>query len=93
MMGMALSDAIPIGAGTFLPPVADGILGHVFNKDFWRNEDIWKGREFPTFEKSQEYTPKTSPVFKFLGKTTSKMGIGLSPARLEYQLRRCWSTI
>ena len=86
MMGMALADAIPIGAGTFLPPVADGILGHVFNKDFWRNEDIWKGREFPTFEKSQEYTPKTSPVFKFLGKTTSKMGIGLSPARLEYQL-------
>ena len=83
---MAKSEAIPFNYTT-LPPTLDAVLGYTFNKDFWRNEDIWKGREFPEEQKGLEYTPKTHPFFVKVGEKIPSV----SPVRMKYMLEQ-WAT-
>ncbi len=73
----SIKDFIPI-ARSWLPPSMSAYLGYVQNKDFWRNEEIWKyGDVEPTGE---EYTAQTHPFFINAGR------LGLSPERAKYAL-------
>ncbi len=71
-------DFIPILPSSFMPPTIDAYMGYVANKDFWRNEDIWRGQKVKPKEEYTRYTPKT---FVEVGQAT-----GLSPERLKYAL-------
>lgn len=81
MFQMAAEDAIPIGWNS-LPPSVDAAIGYMYNKDFWRNEDIWKGGELPPDAQGLEYTPKTHPFFVKVGEKFPT----ISPVRLQYSL-------
>lgn len=73
----SIKDFIPI-ARSWLPPSMSAYLGYIQNKDFWRNEEIWKyGDVEPTGE---EYTAETHPFFINAGR------LGLSPERTRYAL-------
>ena len=75
-------DLIPfLPAETMLAPLQQGILGYIFNKDFWRNEDIWKGEKLS--DKGLEYTSRVGPAYVKLGEAT-----GLSPVRTQYAVER-----
>jgi len=77
-----LSEYSPVTTQSILPPTISGVLGYVTNKDFWLNEDIWKGSDKPfSWPKSKkEFIPgKTPQVFTDLGQVT-----GLSPERMNY---------
>lgn len=72
---MALGNFFPADIQTFLPPTLSALLGYVANKDFWQNEDIWKGRTVdPQFEKYAT----TPAAWSKIGEMT-----GLSPERLR----------
>lgn len=80
---MGLQDAFPIMPTQSLPPTFDALLGYTLNKDFWSNEDIWRGPETEKF-KRMEYVPGfTHPALIEAGKHT-----GLSPTRLGYALQQ-----
>jgi hypothetical protein len=72
---MAIENALPADIQTSLPPVISALLGYVSNKNFWSNEDIWKGRKV---DPKLEYYASTPEGWKKLGKLT-----GLSPERLR----------
>lgn len=57
------------------PPLVKAIIGYYFNKDVWRNQDIYKGEEGLPEDEVTSYTPE---VYKPLGK------IGVSPVRTKY---------
>ncbi len=76
----AVQEFSPVGPSQVLPPTFDAFLGYVSNKDFWRNEDIWKG---PEIKAEEEYTKYTHPLFIKAGQLT-----GLSPERLRYALEQ-----
>ncbi len=76
----SIQDSIPIIPTETLPPLMDAFLGYTSNKDFWRNEDIWKG---PKVEPEEEWTRYTHPLFVRAGGLT-----GLSPERLKYGLQQ-----
>jgi len=75
-----LKDQSPIDA-TQLPPTMSAVLGYISNKDFWLNEDIWKGTDKPfSYPKSkEEFTKLTPQAYVDIGKAT-----GLSPERTKY---------
>lgn len=77
---MAAGDISPVGVRSSLPPTISALLGYATNKDFWRNEDIWKGRKVPP---AQEFTADTPPAYVQLGEAT-----GISPERTKYAVSR-----
>ena len=65
-----------------LPPTISGALGYVTNKDFWSNEDIWRGTPKPLDwpDSRHETIPLRTPsVYEDIGKVT-----GMSPERTKY---------
>ena len=76
---LAVRDFIPF-APTNLPPAVEAMLGYSANKDFWFNEDIWRG---PKIRPEEEYTRYTPEAFKRIGKAT-----GLSPERLKNSMQQ-----
>jgi len=70
---MAVTDFIPVDVGTSLPPTLAAFMTYVFNKDFWANDDVWKGREVSPKE---EYWNTTPELWKMWGEKT-----GTSPER------------
>jgi len=71
---MAATDFIPVDAGNILPPTMSAFMGYVFNKDFWRNENIWKGRR--GISPKEEFWNSTPKAWVVWGDKTS-----LSPER------------
>jgi len=71
--------------GTIIPPFADALLGYVFNKDFFRNEDIWKGE--PLSKKSLEVARGTNPAYVKLTELPV-IGEDISPERLRYAVNQ-----
>jgi hypothetical protein len=61
----------------------EAILGYAENKNFWTNDDIWKGEKVTPRE---EYTNYTHPALVEVGKLT-----GASPERLKYALSNFFS--
>lgn len=76
----AAQELITLAPQDLLPPTMDAMLGYYANKDFWRNEEIWKG---PEVIPSQEYRAYTHPAFVRLGELT-----GMSPERAQYALEQ-----
>ena len=75
---------------TTLPPSVSGIVGYATNKDFWRNEDIWRKTQKPLSfpESKEEYIPSETPQALIdIGQMT-----GLSPERLKYALEELLTT-
>jgi hypothetical protein len=81
-ISMAVKDFIPFSP-TNLPPTVDAILSYSANKDFWFNEDIWRG---PEVRPEEEYTRYTPEVYKKIGAAT-----GLSPERLKNSLQQLFT--
>lgn len=75
-------DAIPLMPETALPPTLEALLGYASNKDFWYNDDIWRG---PEVEAKEEWTYRTSLLARQLGK------VGLSPERSERALQQVFT--
>ena len=69
----AAQDFFPLMPTDSLPPTMSAMMGYYSNKDFWRNEDIWKG---PVVQAREEYTNYTHPALREIGQLT-----GLSPER------------
>lgn len=78
----SLKEMSPVDLGS-LPPTGQAIVGYLTNKDFWLNEDIWRG---PEVESSQEFTTHTHPGLVAAGEAT-----GLSPERLGYAMSRLFT--
>ena len=70
---MAATDFAPAGISN-IPPTFSSLFGYTFNKDFWKNEDIWKGRK--GVSPKEEYWNSTPKAWVMFGKATS-----LSPER------------
>jgi len=70
---MAATDFTPAGISN-IPPTFSSLFGYTFNKDFWKNEDIWKGRK--GVSPKEEYWNSTPKAWVMFGKATS-----LSPER------------
>jgi len=79
----AAQDFIPFIPTQNVPPTVDAMLGYYANKDFWMNEDIWRG---PKIEPSQEYTRFTHPALVKIGK------LGLSPEKTKYVLENFFTS-
>lgn len=77
----AAKDMIQIMPGELLPPTFGAALGYFSNKDFWKNEDIWKEGYDGAIEPGQEYTAYTNPALVKWGEAT-----GMSPERTKYAL-------
>jgi len=79
----SLSQISPVAISS-LPPTVSGTLGYMYNKDFWKNDDIWKKTDKPLGwpESKEEYIPGQTPQALIdIGSVT-----GLSPERLKYTL-------
>ena len=85
MITTAGKQSLPVVPTEALPPAIEGALTYGFNKDFWTNEDVWRGTE--QSDKTQEYTDRTPPVYvkgaEILKKAT---GIEVSPERARAAL-------
>ena len=79
----SLWDAMPAVPTSAVPPTGQAILGYAMNKDFWRNDDIWKGREV---DPNLEFTPYTHDFFVQLGEKTEGKSYEVSPARMQRSL-------
>lgn len=86
MIVQTVTDLTPVGPTDFLPPTVEAALGYVANKDFWRNEDIWKSKYAGQVEPEEEYTTYTPEFFKQAGQVT-----GMSPERLRYALSQVFT--
>jgi len=88
-----LTEMAPVDISS-LPPSVSALLGYATNKDFWRNEDIWRGTDkaakyqLPKIitgksvgGSEEEYGTRTPEMYKDIGKYT-----GLSPERIEYAI-------
>jgi lysozyme len=75
-----LMEQSPVGI-TNLPPSLSGGIGYLYNKDLWKNEDIWKeSKPFDYPRSKEEYVPgKTPQAYVDVGQTT-----GLSPERFGH---------
>lgn len=71
---MATTELMPVDAGNILPPTVSAYLGYVTNKDFWLNDDIWKGRK--DISPREEYWNTTPEAWVLWGQAT-----GMSPER------------
>jgi len=76
----AAQDFIPIIPTQKTPPSFTAMMGYFANKNFWMNQDIWKG---PEVIPREEYTNYTHPGLVKMGKLT-----GLSPERMGYALQQ-----
>ncbi|MBT7928488.1 hypothetical protein HN682_01030 [Candidatus Peregrinibacteria bacterium] len=76
MVMESFKDLVSIMPLDNLPPNISAYFGYMNNRDFWRNEDIWKGAEVE--DPTKEWTPNTHPFFFKSGQL-----LGMSPARLE----------
>ena len=83
-LAMAFEDALPIVPTGTLPPTIEAMLGYASNKNFWRNEDIWRGRK--GIDPSQEYNRYTPEAYVKVGEAT-----GLSPERTKYALEQVFT--
>lgn len=82
----AALDILPIVPdGSILPPLVKALLGYVYNKDFFRNEDVWKGEELS--KKSLEYTRQTNPAYLRLTELPL-LGENISPERMRYAVNQ-----
>lgn len=79
-IGMAFSDINPIDVIGFIPPSMSMIVGYSLNKNFWMNDDIWKGQKV---HPHAEYYSGTSKALVDVANELSKIGIEISPARME----------
>ncbi len=79
---MALDNAFRIMPTEYISPALQAFAGYMMNKDFWRNEDIWKGGGSKIKPELEAY-PNTPAFYKRFGKTT-----GLSPVRSQYWVER-----
>ncbi len=79
----ALEEIVPMMPGD-LPPMLDAFTGYQANKNFWYNQDIWKGAEV---EPSQEFTASTNQALVEFGKQT-----GMSPVRTKYALEQLFTS-
>jgi hypothetical protein len=80
-----LSQISPVGISS-LPPTVSGALGYMYNKDFWKNEDIWKKTDKPFSwpQSKQEFIPGQTPqAMVDLGSAT-----GLSPERTKHAIEQ-----
>ena len=80
-----MSQISPVGISS-LPPTVSGALGYMYNKDFWKNEDIWKKTDKPFGwpQSKQEYIPGQTPqAMVDLGSAT-----GLSPERTKHAIEQ-----
>ena len=75
-MFQAITDFLPVGFLNKLPPSASAFFGYAQNRDFWLNNDIWKG---PEVAPQEEFTARTPEAFVAAGQAT-----GLSPERLKF---------
>ena len=79
---------------TALPPSMSALIGYATNKDFWRNEDIWRKTDKPAGYQlpkvltgapiggsEEEHTADTPALYTDVGKYT-----GLSPERTKYAI-------
>lgn len=85
-----LNEQSPVKVTESLPPTVSGALGYMSNRDFWLNEDIWKGtkKPFDYPESKEEYIPGKTPQFYIdLGQFT-----GLSPERAKYAVEELLTT-
>jgi hypothetical protein len=71
----AATQLLPADVGSMIPPTLSAAMSYTFNKDFWRNQDIWKGAKVSP---KNEYTKLTPEAYVKLGKIT-----GMSPDRLN----------
>jgi hypothetical protein len=79
----ALEDLLPIVPTGLMPPTMDAVVGYLTNKDFFRNEDIWKGEPVRSELEKTRFTPD---VFVTVGEKT-----GLSPIRLQYATQQLFT--
>lgn len=86
MIVQTITDLTPVGPTDFLPPTVEAALGYAANKDFWRNEDIWKSRYAGEVEPEEEYTTYTPAFFVQAGEVT-----GMSPERLKFALSQVFT--
>jgi hypothetical protein len=84
-LGQAFEDAMPIVPTGMMPPTFEAMLGYAANKNFWRNEDIWRGPK--DIEASEEWTRYTPEAYKQFGKAT-----GMSPERTKYALEQVFTS-
>jgi len=82
-IAQAVQDSFPIIPDQNLPPSLSAFLGYTSNKDFWRNEDVWKG---PKVTPREEYTVYTDPTLIKAGEITH-----LSPERLGYAIKEMFT--
>jgi hypothetical protein len=78
---MAFSDLNPIDMIGLIPPSASAFAGYILNKDFWTQDDIWKGRKVSPF--MEYYEGKTSKALVDMAGALNKIGVKISPARIE----------
>jgi len=83
-VSQAAKEFIPLSPTERIPPMMDAMIGYLSNKDFWRNEDIWKG---PQVEPKEEYRPTTHPAYVKVGEMT-----GWSPERMRYALEQFFTS-
>lgn len=77
-----MAEQSPVGI-TSLPPTLSGGIGYLYNKDLWRNKDVWrKTKPFDWPKSKEEYIPGETPQFYTdIGKAT-----GLSPERTGHAI-------
>ncbi len=83
LVATAIQDAIPLLPADLLPPTLNAALGYAANKDFWHNEDIWKGGKV---EVQDEWDSYTHPSFVTAGEK-----LNLSPKRLQAALGKVFT--
>lgn len=80
-IGMAASDLIPVDLQRIMPPTLSATLGYLNNQDFWKQEDIWKGRKVSPELEAYAQTPE---FLKQVASFGTNFGVHLSPSRMEY---------
>ena len=90
MIPEAAKQALPFIPTEGIPPTMEAYFTYMYNKDFWLNEDVWKGT--PQADATEEYTRFTPPAWvegtKALKGAT---GIEVSPERLRSALSTVFS--
>lgn len=77
---MAIKDANPLSLSKFIMPIQKAYLAYAQNRDVYRNENVWKGKQ--EIEPYAEYTNTTNPILTRIGQETQVDGKGgISPER------------
>jgi len=90
MIPEAAKQALPFIPTEGIPPSMEGLFTYFYNKDFWMNEDVWKG--LPQADVTEEHTRFTPPAWVEGTKALqSATGIDVSPDRLRAALSTVFS--